>query len=187
MQESILSSSGWSLQAFSRSTAWKRLALLLVGLSFPAASQLASSREPVKISMSADRWTTVTGTVHFVEHMGKSSIEWQQATMQSTFRRAWRCSSLPYSIVDSAIDQLRVETSSSRERRITTCSMASLFRPARLEPVSGHDFNRALIQSKKLVGGRKPPAKVFRSETLLRFDQSEDRLPVVLDRRTHRQ
>jgi hypothetical protein len=34
-----------------------------------------------------------------------------------------------YSIVDSMIDQLRVETSSSNKRRITTCSTASLFRP----------------------------------------------------------
>jgi hypothetical protein len=34
------------------------------------------------------------------------------------------------SIADSMIDQLRVETSFSIERRITTCSIASLFRPA---------------------------------------------------------
>jgi hypothetical protein len=77
MQNSIVSPSGWSLQAFSRSSAWKLSALLIVGLSFPAASQLARAGEPVKIPMSADRWTTVTGTVNFVEHMGKPSIELQ--------------------------------------------------------------------------------------------------------------
>jgi hypothetical protein len=35
-----------------------------------------------------------------------------------------------YSIVDSMIDRLRVETSSSNKRRITTCSTGSLFWPA---------------------------------------------------------
>jgi hypothetical protein len=45
-------------RSFSRSSAWKLTALLIVGLSFPAASQLARAGEPVKIPMSADRWTT---------------------------------------------------------------------------------------------------------------------------------
>ena len=35
-----------------------------------------------------------------------------------------------YSICCSTMDQLRVETSSSIERRMTTCSIASLLRPA---------------------------------------------------------
>lgn len=77
MQNSIVSPFGWTLQAFSRNSAWKLSALFIVGLSFPAA-QLARAGEPVKIPMSADRWTTVTGTVHFVEHMGKPSIELRQ-------------------------------------------------------------------------------------------------------------
>ena len=51
--------------------------LLIAGLSLAIASQPARAAEPVKIPMTADRWTTVAGTVNFVEHMGKPSIELQ--------------------------------------------------------------------------------------------------------------
>jgi hypothetical protein len=40
-------------------------------------SQTAQAAEPVKIPMTADRWTTLAGTVNFVEHLGKPSIELQ--------------------------------------------------------------------------------------------------------------
>jgi hypothetical protein len=52
-------------------------ALLIAGLSVAIASQPARATEPVKIPMTAGRWTTVAGTVNFVEHMGKPSIELQ--------------------------------------------------------------------------------------------------------------
>ena len=55
----------------------KIAALLIAGLSLAIASQPARAAEPVKIPMTADRWTTVAGTVNFVEHMGKPSIELQ--------------------------------------------------------------------------------------------------------------
>jgi len=37
----------------------------------------ARAGEPVQISMTPDHWTTVAGTVNFVVHMGKPSIELQ--------------------------------------------------------------------------------------------------------------
>ena len=51
--------------------------LLIAGLSLAMASQPARATEPVKIPMTAVRWTTVAGTVNFVEHDGKPSIELQ--------------------------------------------------------------------------------------------------------------
>jgi hypothetical protein len=55
------------------STARKSAALLALFL--PIGSQLARAEGPLKIPMSADRWTTTAGTVNFVEYMGKPSIE----------------------------------------------------------------------------------------------------------------
>jgi hypothetical protein len=49
--------------------------LCAAGLYFAIASHAALAAEPVHISMTADRWTTVAGNVNFVEHMGKPSIE----------------------------------------------------------------------------------------------------------------
>jgi hypothetical protein len=49
--------------------------LFALGLFLLAATRLARAVEPVKISMTADRWTTTAGTVNFIEYMGKSSIE----------------------------------------------------------------------------------------------------------------
>lgn len=51
--------------------------LVVAGLSLVTASQPAQAAEPGKIPMTADRWTTVAGTVNFVEHMEKASIELQ--------------------------------------------------------------------------------------------------------------
>src|SRR5262249_53999292 len=53
-------------------------ALFAAGLFLAAASQRARATGPVKIPMTAERWTTVAGTVSFVEHMGKQSIELQE-------------------------------------------------------------------------------------------------------------
>jgi hypothetical protein len=49
--------------------------LLIAGFSLAIASQPARAAEPMKIPMTADRWTTLAGTVNFVEHLGKPSIE----------------------------------------------------------------------------------------------------------------
>jgi len=48
----------------------------------PIASPAARAAEPVKIPMTADRWTTEAGTVNFIEHLGKPSIELQQGDYQ---------------------------------------------------------------------------------------------------------
>jgi hypothetical protein len=48
---------------------------LIAGFSLAVASQPARAAEPMKIPMTADRWNTVAGTVNFVEHLGKPSIE----------------------------------------------------------------------------------------------------------------
>jgi hypothetical protein len=55
----------------------KIAALLVAGLSLAISWQPARAAEPVKIPMTAGGWTTVAGTVNFVEHMGKPSIELQ--------------------------------------------------------------------------------------------------------------
>ena len=57
-------------------------ALFAAGLFLAAASQRARATGPVKIPMTAERWTTVAGTVNFVEHMGKQSIELQEGDYQ---------------------------------------------------------------------------------------------------------
>jgi hypothetical protein len=60
------------------------ISLLLAGeskprniLVFERESQPAAAAAPLKIPMTADRWTTEAGTVNFVEHLGKPSIELQ--------------------------------------------------------------------------------------------------------------
>ena len=60
-----------------RHSAQKIAALLVAGLSLAIASQPARAAEPVMIPMTGDSWTTVAGTVNFVEHMGKPSVELQ--------------------------------------------------------------------------------------------------------------
>jgi hypothetical protein len=57
------------------SIAGKTAALLAIALFLPIGSQLARAEGPLKIPMSADRWTTTAGTVNFLEYMGKPSIE----------------------------------------------------------------------------------------------------------------
>jgi len=52
-----------------------RKSAALLALLLPIGSQLARAEGPLKIPMSADRWSTVAGTVNFVEYMGKPSIE----------------------------------------------------------------------------------------------------------------
>lgn len=59
------------------------MSMLAVGESKPKnilvfePSRTAQAAEPGKIPMTADRWTTLAGTVNFVEHQGKPSIELQ--------------------------------------------------------------------------------------------------------------
>jgi hypothetical protein len=57
------------------SIALKHAASFAIALFLPIGSQWAGAEGPLKIPMSADRWTTTAGTVNFVEYMGKSSIE----------------------------------------------------------------------------------------------------------------
>jgi hypothetical protein len=57
------------------SIARKPAALLAFALFLSIASQLARAEGPLKIPMSADRWTTTAGAVNFVEYEGKPSIE----------------------------------------------------------------------------------------------------------------
>jgi len=52
-------------------------ALLAMRSYLAAASSPLSAIEPIQISMTPDHWTTVSGPVNFVEHMGKPSIELQ--------------------------------------------------------------------------------------------------------------
>ena len=52
-----------------------RKSAALLALFLPIGSQLTRAEGPLKIPMSADRWTTTAGTVNFVEYMGKPSIE----------------------------------------------------------------------------------------------------------------
>jgi hypothetical protein len=52
-----------------------RKSAALLALFLPIGSLLARAEGPLKIPMSADRWTTTAGTVNFVEYMGKPSIE----------------------------------------------------------------------------------------------------------------
>jgi hypothetical protein len=52
-----------------------RKSAALLALFLPIGSQLARAEGPLKIPMSADRWTTTAGTVNFVDYMGKPSIE----------------------------------------------------------------------------------------------------------------
>jgi hypothetical protein len=58
-----------------RNSVSKLPVLFAVGLFLLAATRLARAVEPVKISMTADHWTTTAGTVNFIEYLGKSSIE----------------------------------------------------------------------------------------------------------------
>lgn len=46
-----------------------------IGLYLLTTMQTAWGSAPVKVAMTADRWTTTSGTVEFVEHMGLPSIE----------------------------------------------------------------------------------------------------------------
>src|SRR5580698_1996028 len=57
------------------SIARKPAALLAFALSLSIASQLAHAEGPLKISMTADRWTTTAGAVNFIDYKGKPSIE----------------------------------------------------------------------------------------------------------------
>jgi hypothetical protein len=77
MKNSILKVSDCRVYSPRVHSAQKIAAVLVAGLSLAIASQPARAAEPVKIPMTADRWTTVAGTVNFVEHMGKASIELQ--------------------------------------------------------------------------------------------------------------
>lgn len=52
-----------------------RKSAAFLALFLPLGSQLARAEGPLKIPMSADRWTTMAGTVNYVEYMGKPSIE----------------------------------------------------------------------------------------------------------------
>ena len=58
-----------------RHLAHRTQALCAAALCLAIASHAVRAAEPVQISMTADRWTTVLGNVDFVEHMGKPSIE----------------------------------------------------------------------------------------------------------------
>jgi len=60
-----------------RHSAQKIASLLIAGMPLVIASQPARAAEPVKIPMTAGSWKTLAGTVNFVEHMGKPSIELQ--------------------------------------------------------------------------------------------------------------
>ena len=58
-----------------RDSARKLDALFAISLFLLSAAHRAQAAEPVKIPMTPDRWTTTAGTVNFIEHMGKPSIE----------------------------------------------------------------------------------------------------------------
>jgi hypothetical protein len=76
-KNSMLKLSDSRIYSHRRNSARNIAALLVAGLSLVIESQPARAAEPVKIPMTADRWTTVAGTVNFVEHMEKASVELQ--------------------------------------------------------------------------------------------------------------
>jgi hypothetical protein len=75
MQSSMVDSSESLVYVRRGNSRWKYGTLLAIVLFLVNGSRLARAAEPVKIPMTADRWTTMAGTVNFVEYMGKPSIE----------------------------------------------------------------------------------------------------------------
>lgn len=75
MQSSMVDSSESLVYVRRGNSRWKYGTLLAIVLFLVNGSRLARAAEPVKIPMTADRWTTTAGTVNFVEYMGKPSIE----------------------------------------------------------------------------------------------------------------
>ncbi len=75
MQQSVLNSFDHKIYLRRRHCRHTTQVVCAAALYLAIASYEALAGEPVQISMTADRWTTVLGDVKFVEHMGKPSIE----------------------------------------------------------------------------------------------------------------
>jgi hypothetical protein len=69
-----------------RTAGWPSLFGYAIGLLALMTIQTARGADPLKVPMTADRWTTTAGTVEFVEHLGIPSMELKPGNYASAHR-----------------------------------------------------------------------------------------------------